>query len=225
MKPAATQNPERRSAMLSYFSLFTSLSTLLCCALPSLLVLFGLGASVASMLAFTPWLVALSRRKVWTFSISGTLIGLSFVNLYYFVPRLKDGDVCEVDDGSACRDASRVSQARCVALDRRPRVDTCQSPTGTCRVATRCPCGSVTLVAAGSRSDATMCRLPAKPLGVSRANVPGAPVVDRYTSRVVTQFIFDHPERYRLVGSQREDYPAFYPPMEYYVFDVRSRLQ
>jgi hypothetical protein len=37
----------KRSALLSYFSLFTSLSTLLCCALPSLLVLFGLGASVA----------------------------------------------------------------------------------------------------------------------------------------------------------------------------------
>ena len=53
----------------------------------------------------------------------------------------------------------------------------------------------------------------------------GSPVVDRYTSRVVTQFVFDHPERYRLVGSQREDYPAFYPPMEYYVFEVRSRLQ
>ena len=110
MNPAATQNPERRSAMLSYFSLFTSLSTLLCCALPSLLVLFGLGASVASMLAFTPWLVALSRHKVWTFSISGALIGLSFVNMYYFVPRLKGSNVCDVNDGSACRDASRVSK-------------------------------------------------------------------------------------------------------------------
>jgi mercuric ion transport protein len=110
MNPAATQNPERRSAMLSYFSLFTSVSTLLCCALPSLLVLFGLGASVASTLAFTPWLVALSRHKVWTFSISGTLIGLSFVNMYCFVPRLKGGDVCDVDDGSACRDASRASK-------------------------------------------------------------------------------------------------------------------
>jgi mercuric ion transport protein len=110
MNPATTQNPQRRSAILSYFSLFTSLSTLLCCALPSLLVLFGLGASVASMLAFTPWLVALSRHKVWTFSISGTLIGLSFINMYYFVPRLKGGDVCDVGDGSACRDTSRVSK-------------------------------------------------------------------------------------------------------------------
>ena len=110
MNPATTQDPGRRSAVLSYFSLFTSLSTLLCCALPSLLVLFGLGASVASMLAFTPWLVALSRHKVWTFSISGALVSLSFVNMYYFVPRLKGSDGCDVDDGSACRDTSRVSK-------------------------------------------------------------------------------------------------------------------
>ena len=110
MNPTATQNPQRRSAMFSYFSLFTSLSTLLCCALPSLLVLFGLGASVATMLASTPWLVTLSRHKVWTFSISGIWIGLSFVNMYYFVPRLRGSDVCDVDDGSACRDASRVSK-------------------------------------------------------------------------------------------------------------------
>src|SRR5256885_15281264 len=110
MNTATTDKMTRRSAALSYFSLFTSLSTLLCCALPSLLVLFGLGASVAPILAFTPWLVALSRHKVWTFSISGTLIGLSFVNMYCFVPRLKGSSVCDVDDGSVCRDTSRVSK-------------------------------------------------------------------------------------------------------------------
>jgi len=96
--------------MLSYFSLFTSISTLLCCALPSLFVLFGLGASMAPILALTPWLVTLSRHKVWTFSISGILIGLSFVNMYYFVPRLKGSDVCDIDDGSVCRDTTRVSK-------------------------------------------------------------------------------------------------------------------
>ena len=64
MKTVATG---KRSAVLNYFSLFTSLSTLMCCALPSLLVLFGLGTSVASMLSFMPWLVTLSRHKQWTF--------------------------------------------------------------------------------------------------------------------------------------------------------------
>jgi mercuric ion transport protein len=62
----------RRSAWLSYFSLFTSLSTLLCCALPSLLVLLGLGATVASALSVLPWLVMLSRHKSWTFGVSGS---------------------------------------------------------------------------------------------------------------------------------------------------------
>jgi hypothetical protein len=49
------------------------------------------------------------------------------------------------------------------------------------------------------------------------------PKVDRYTSRLVTAFIFEHPERYRLVTSLREDYPAFYPPAEYFVFQVQGR--
>jgi hypothetical protein len=99
----------RRSAVLSYFSLFTSLSTLLCCALPSLLVLFGLGASVASMLSFLPWLVALSRHKALTFGVSGTLIACSFVNTYYLVPRLTP-KACSPDDPDACAEASKLSR-------------------------------------------------------------------------------------------------------------------
>jgi mercuric ion transport protein len=99
----------KRSALLSYFSLFTSVGTLLCCALPSLLVLFGLGASVASMLSFMPWLVTLSQHKQWTFLISGVLIALSFVNTYYIAPRFR-AEQCGPDDPTACEDASRVSK-------------------------------------------------------------------------------------------------------------------
>ena len=101
--------PSKRSALLSYFSLFTSVSTLLCCALPSLLVLFGLGASVASMLSFLPWLVTLSHYKRVTFFISGVLITLSFVNMYYIAPRLKAQE-CSPDNPTACEDASRASK-------------------------------------------------------------------------------------------------------------------
>jgi mercuric ion transport protein len=104
-----TTETARRSAVLSYFSLFTSLSTLLCCALPSLLVLFGLGASVASTLSFLPWLVTLSRHKQWTFAISGGLIALSFLNTYYIAPRFRARE-CSPDDTSACADASKVSR-------------------------------------------------------------------------------------------------------------------
>lgn len=99
----------KRSTVLNYFSLFTSLSTLLCCALPSLLVLFGLGASVASMLSFMPWLVTLSRHKPWTFAVSGILITLSFVNMYYISPRIR-AKQCSADDPSACEEASKLSK-------------------------------------------------------------------------------------------------------------------
>jgi hypothetical protein len=95
--------------MLNYFSLFTSLSTLLCCALPSLLVLFGLGASVASMLSFMPWLVTLSRHKQWTFTVSGILIALSFVNMYYISPRIR-AQQCSPENPTACEEASRLSK-------------------------------------------------------------------------------------------------------------------
>lgn len=97
------------SSVLSYFSLFTSVGTLLCCALPSLLVLAGLGASVASTLSAVPWLVALSRHKQWTFAISGTLIALSFVNMYYLAPRWR-AKACAPENPAACDDASRVSR-------------------------------------------------------------------------------------------------------------------
>lgn len=97
------------SSVLSYFSLFTSLGTLLCCALPSVLVLAGLGASVASTLSALPWLVALSRHKQWTFFISGTLIALSFVNVYYLAPRWR-AKACAPENPAACEEASRVSR-------------------------------------------------------------------------------------------------------------------
>jgi hypothetical protein len=99
----------RRSGWLNYFSLFTSLSTLLCCALPSLLVLLGLGATVASLLSNLPWLVTLSRHKGWTFAVSGILIALSFVNTYYIAPKLRK-DACDADDSNACVDVSRLSK-------------------------------------------------------------------------------------------------------------------
>jgi|ERR1700685_4327068 mercuric ion transport protein len=98
------------SAVLSYFSLFTSLGTLICCALPSLLVLAGLGASVASLLSAAPWLVTLSHHKPWTFGISGVLIAASFLNMYYVAPRLGNS-ACSPESPEACDVASRFSKA------------------------------------------------------------------------------------------------------------------
>ncbi len=83
---------KNRSWVFSYLSLFTSLSTLLCCALPSLLVLFGLGASVASFLSFAPWLVSLSRHKSWVFTISGALDSAQFCPDVRNCSSFKEGD-------------------------------------------------------------------------------------------------------------------------------------
>jgi hypothetical protein len=100
----------KKSSVLSYLSLFTSVGTLLCCALPSLLVLAGLGATVASTLSALPWLVALSRHKSWTFAISGILIAASFVYTYYLGPRLR-ARACDPQNPEACEVASQFSKA------------------------------------------------------------------------------------------------------------------
>jgi len=99
----------RKSSFLSYLSLFTSVGTLLCCALPSLLVLVGLGATVASTLSALPWLVVLSHHKSWTFAVSGTMIAASFVYTYYVGPRLR-AQACDPQNPEACEVASRFSK-------------------------------------------------------------------------------------------------------------------
>lgn len=100
-----------RSGWLGYVSLFTSLGTLLCCALPSLLVLIGLGATVATVLSAAPWLVSLSRHKGWVFAVSGTLIAANFLYVYLFAPRWRaQGAACAPDAPTACDTAGRVSR-------------------------------------------------------------------------------------------------------------------
>ncbi|NOX14643.1 MAG: hypothetical protein GXP61_01130 [Epsilonproteobacteria bacterium] len=59
---------------LKWITLLITSSTLLCCALPILLVSLGLGATVASINFNVPGLVFLAANKVWTFSISGFLL-------------------------------------------------------------------------------------------------------------------------------------------------------
>ncbi len=109
---ALSTDPRPRGALLNYLSLFTSFGTLLCCALPSLLVLLGLGATVASFLSAVPWLVTLSRHKNWVFLVSGILIGGNFAYTYLLAPRLRAaGAACPVDSPEACEGASRLSRA------------------------------------------------------------------------------------------------------------------
>ncbi len=112
MQPRLRGAPPRiRGRALSYLSLFTSLGTLLCCALPSLLVLVGLGATVASALAEAPWLVTMSRHKDWVFAIAGFLISANFVYIYAIAPKIQArGAGCGARDATACRTAGRFSR-------------------------------------------------------------------------------------------------------------------
>lgn len=99
------------SGLLNYLSLFTSFGTLLCCALPSLLVLVGLGATVASFLSAVPWLVTLSRHKNLVFLVSGTLIAANFAYTYAVAPRLRlQNAACPADSPEACDTAGTVSR-------------------------------------------------------------------------------------------------------------------
>ncbi len=55
-------------------SLFTSTGTLVCCALPALMVTLGMGATLAGLVSTFPWLIALSKYK-------GAVFGGAFVML------------------------------------------------------------------------------------------------------------------------------------------------
>ena len=59
-------------------SLFTSVSTLICCSLPTLLVALGMGASMVSLMSSFPWLIMISKYKVQTFFIAGLFLLVSF---------------------------------------------------------------------------------------------------------------------------------------------------
>jgi mercuric ion transport protein len=111
MQSMLTSAPRNRSGALSYLSLFTSLGTLLCCALPSLLVLFGLGATVASVLSEAPWLVSMSHHKHWVFIAAGVLISGNFVYVYAVAPKLQaKSGACDPHDPATCQTASRFSR-------------------------------------------------------------------------------------------------------------------
>ena len=60
----------------SLLSLFASTSTLICCALPALLVSLGAGAALASLVAVFPQIVWISEHKEMIFLISNVLMVL-----------------------------------------------------------------------------------------------------------------------------------------------------
>lgn len=68
-----------RQTLLPLLGLFTSLGTILCCALPALLVSLGMGAVMAGLVSTVPWITALSAYKGILFAVSGGVLVLTGV--------------------------------------------------------------------------------------------------------------------------------------------------
>lgn len=90
----------------SLVSVFTSSGTLICCALPALLVSIGAGATLAGLVSTFPQLIWLSQHKLAVFGVAGLmLIGAGLLQYRArFLP-------CPVDPklAAACTRTRRIS--------------------------------------------------------------------------------------------------------------------
>lgn len=89
----------------SWFGLFSSFGTLLCCALPSALVLLGFGATVASFLGNFPQLIWLSENKAYVFGFSFLMLGISYIGQKY-----AQTQVCPIDKREDCQNTKDWSK-------------------------------------------------------------------------------------------------------------------
>jgi len=88
---------------LAWLTLLMSSSTLICCALPILLVFLGMGTTVAALTSSIPALITLSQHKIWLFGISALLLLVSGWLLY------RSGRTCPTDThlGSLCQQSQK----------------------------------------------------------------------------------------------------------------------
>lgn len=77
----ATRNDGMAQTGGSIWSAWTALAasstTLICCALPALLVTLGAGAVLSSLVSLFPQLVWLSEHKAWVFGLAGLALAVS----------------------------------------------------------------------------------------------------------------------------------------------------
>lgn len=99
-------NPLKRNLWVSFFSLFTSFSTLICCALPALLVSLGLGATLVGLVSNVPGLIWVSENKNLVFAVSFVMLASSMI--YQYQARSLP---CPIDpnEAKACTTARKVS--------------------------------------------------------------------------------------------------------------------
>ena len=68
---------DKTDLFLPALSLLASGGTLICCALPALMVSIGAGAAVAGLVSAVPQLIWLSEHKSLVFGVAGILIALA----------------------------------------------------------------------------------------------------------------------------------------------------
>ncbi len=97
-----------KQTLASMLSLFASGGTLVCCALPALLVTFGMGAVMAGLASNYPQLIWLSQHKIGVFIFSAFMI--SFAGIMQYRARNMP---CPADKkkAAACKRLRRISLA------------------------------------------------------------------------------------------------------------------
>ena len=72
-----------RNTILHTLTVFSSVGTLVCCALPALLVSLGAGAVMVSLVSAVPQLVWISEHKIPLFVFAGLMLCLSRFATYW----------------------------------------------------------------------------------------------------------------------------------------------
>ncbi len=98
-----------KQRFLSFLTLFTSASTLVCCALPALLVSLGMGAAFSGFLSQFPQLIWFSENKGIVFSVAA--VSLSVAGYFQWRAQFEP---CPIDP--ALRDACMSSRQRGLRL-------------------------------------------------------------------------------------------------------------
>ncbi len=95
-----------KRALLPTLTLFSSLSTLLCCALPALFVALGAGATLAGVVTQVPGLIWVSKHKPLVFGFAAGMLMLAG-----FLRYRSRNDPCPIDpeQAVACKRLRRMS--------------------------------------------------------------------------------------------------------------------
>lgn len=107
MNPDSVAGPSPQSqTTVATLALFTSMGTLVCCALPALFVSLGAGATLVGIIAAVPQLIFLSEHKAAVFAIAALMLSAAAVLRY----RGRNAP-CPVDPALAarCQNMRRMS--------------------------------------------------------------------------------------------------------------------